>query len=274
MMGAGHFRNQVISIKQKFKDRKKLLRPIIKFHGAPVLVHSIYNRDVFNQILQDGKLKLPNDHFSFKKTPLMEKILKTDNCLYYSLGFVYFTSYRWKYNLLFDLDYLKNLVYYRKGMHFKAYRLIVDYWYENDRPYLEKLANTSPTARAVIDRYYYEPYNGKVRKILEFWKIEKELFDYFSKYLNKNKLVALIRETAKQNILQYPFSKRYALRFYFADWSPEIVGKKENNLLKNPYFLGFFIDGSLDRKTLTRLKQKYSDKIIFDGKKIRKIGDL
>src|SRR3989344_2794200 len=177
-----HFKKQEQSIKRQMKQRKELLTSFVKIHGNPVIVHAIHDKSVFHKILKQGKLKLPKAHDSSQKTPYMERFLGIDNCIYYSLGFVYFSSYRWKYNLIFDIKFLKNLVYYNNSINFQAARAIVNYWYEHDKNYLEKLANCNATTRAVIDRYYFEEYNGKIRTILEFWKIEKELFEFISKY--------------------------------------------------------------------------------------------
>lgn len=266
-----HFKNQVKSIERQFNERRKLLRPFIKKYGKPVIVHSVQDVRIFKKILKDGKLKLPSKHNSPKKTPHMEKFLGIDNCIYYSLGFVYFSAYKWRYNLIFELDYLKNAIYYKNSLSFKIYRKIVDYWYENDRNYLEKLANVNSKTRDVINRYYYEEYEGKVRRILEFWKIEKELYNAIFEYPDKKRLIKIIKKTAKQCFIGYPLSKRHVKRILNLNKAPEIIGKKENDLLKNPDFLGFFIPGRIDKNTLKILREKYSGKIIFDGKKIRVI---
>ena len=263
-----HFKKQTASIKKRFKERRKLLKPFIELYKNPVLVHAVYDMNIFYKILKEGKIKLSSNHSSPKKTPYMEKILKTDKGIYYSLGFQYLTSYDWKYGFIFDLNYIRNLIYYKKGIHYKAYMMIVDYWYENDKQYLEKLTNTNKLTREVMDTYYTKKYKGKVRKILEFWKIEKELYTFFNKYLHKRELIRLISKMAKNRLLKYPASKKDAAKIYLEDTAPELIGKKENNLLKNPYFLGFCIVGDVPEKIQNILKEKYADKIIFDGKKI------
>ncbi len=273
-MSIQHFKKQENSIQKQFRQRRKLLIPIVKEYGKPVIVHAIHDKGVFHKILQEGKLKLPKNHDSTQKTPYMERFLGIDNCIYYSLGFVYFSSYKWKYNLIFDTKYLKELVYYNNSANFQAARTVVNYLYENDKPYLDKLANTNATTRAVMDRYYNEELNGKVRVILEFWKIEKELFDAISNYPHKRVLLRLIREIGEKHFLKYPDSEKHALATYLEERAPEMIGKKENNLLKNPYFLGFYIDGTIERDTLAILKKEYPNKIIYDGKKIKKISSL
>ena len=173
-----------------------------------------------------------------------------------------------------DIKFLKDLTYYNNSINFKVARAVVDYWYENDYNYLEKLANTNSVTRAVIDRYYNEEYNGKIRTILEFWKIEKELFEFINNYPDKKELLKLIHAVKKKHLIRYPLSEKHALEYYLEEKAPEMIGKKENNLLKNPNFLGFFIHGAVDKPTISILKQKYPDKLLFDGKKIVKIKNL
>lgn len=269
-----HFEKQEQSIKKQMQQRKKLLNSFIKAYGGPVIVHAIHDKRVFYKILKEGKIKLPTKHNSPRKTVYMERILGLDNCIFYSLGFVYFISFKWKYNLLFDIKLLKELVYYNKSINFQAAKAVVNWWYDNDLQYLEKLANKNKINRTVIDRYYNEEYGGKKRTILEFWKIEKELFEHINKYKRKKELFALIKSIDKKHLLKYPDSEKDALVCYLQEKAPEMIGKKDNNLLKNPHFLGFFIDGSIDKETLNILKKKYVDKIIFDGKRIKKIRNL
>ncbi len=267
-----YFKKQVKSIKKQFSERRTLLKPLIKKYGKPVIVHSVQNTSTFNKILEDGRLKLPNQHNSPKKTPYMEKYLKIDNCLYYSLGFVYYSSYKWEYNLIFDLEFIKQLDYYNISLSFKIYRAVVDYLYDNDRKFLEKIADINKTTREVIDRYYFEPYEGRVRKILEFWKIEKELYQAIVKYPDQKALIKIIKETQKKCFVKYPASKKQALEVYKSDKAPEMIGKDENNLLTNPYFRGFFIPSKIEKKTLKILREKYPGKIIFNGKTIKLIS--
>lgn len=262
------------SIKQRSKERRILLKPFLKLYKKPILVHSVNSLDVFKKILQENKLKLPTKHTSEKKCPYMEKLLGIDNCIYYSLGFVYSTAYDFKYNLLFDLDYVKELQYYGQSVIYQCYKAVIDYWYEKDRKYLEKLANTNQTCKVVVDKYYNEKYKGKKRTLFDFWKIEKETFNLIQKYPGKKKLVKLIKEIEKKHLLKYPGSMKHAVKYFKTDKCPEMIGRKDNNLLKNHYFLGFYIKGKIPIDILTVLKKKYSSKILFDGKKIKQISDL
>lgn len=274
MTVAKHFKKQVASIKRQMKERKSLSLKFLKYHKHPIIVHSVHHENVFNKILEDGKLKIPRTHTSPKKTPYIERFLGIDNCIYYSLGFVYYSSYKWKYNLIFDIKFLKRLVYYNNSVNFQAARAIVNYWYENDFKYFEKFSNTNNVTKEVINRYLTESYNGKVRKILDFWKIEKELFEYIDSYKNKKELIKIIKDTGKKHLLKFPSSEKDAIDCYLEEKAPEMIGKRENNILKNPYFLGFFIYGKLEHKLRSILKEKYSDKILFDGKDIKKIKDI
>lgn len=266
-----HFKKQENSIKKQMSVRKKLLKSFVKLYGDPTIVHSVHHKNVFHKILSDGKLDLPKKHGSPQKTPYMEKFLGIDNCIYYSLGFVYYSSYKWKYNLLFDMNFLKKLKYYNNSVNFQAAREVVNYWYEKDRLYFEKLRNANKNTRKVIDRYLNEPYNGKKRRILEFWKIEKEIFESIDSYKHKNKLVKIIKRVEKRHSLRYPKSKKDAFDCYLQERAPEMVGRKSNNLLKNSCFIGFFIPGKIDSKTNNLLKYKYKNKLLFDGKKLKRI---
>jgi len=160
------------------------------------------------------------------------------------------------------------------SVNFQAARAVVNYWYENDREYLERFANANDVTRATVDRYYNEEYNGKVRTIFEYWKVEKELFEFIDNYSNKNELFKIIRSVLKKHLLKYPESEKDALDCYLQDKAPEMVGRKDNNLLKSHNFIGFFIPGLIDSRTKKILKEKYSNKILFDGKKIKKIVDM
>ncbi|MEK6915879.1 MAG: hypothetical protein AABW89_05045 [Nanoarchaeota archaeon] len=273
-MVSNPFKNQEPSVEKQMNERKKLMASFVNVHGSPIIVHAIHDKKVFHKVLTDGKLKLPNVHQSLRKAPYIEKLLRLDNCIYYSLGFVYFSSYYWKYNLIFDIKFLKELEYYNNSVNFQAVRNIVDYWYLKDREYLERLANTNEITRATINKYYNKDYKGEVRKFLEYWKIEKELFEFIENYSNEKVLFKIIRRVLKKHFLKYPGSEEDALGCYLQDKAPEIVGRKENDLLKNPYFLGFFISGKVEKDILSILRSNYSNKIIFDGEKVKKISDL
>lgn len=227
MVVAKHFKKQIHSIKEQMSERKELLLRFLKLYKNPIIVHSIHHKDVFHKILNDGKLKLPKTHSSPQKTPYIERFLGIDNCIYYSLGFVYYSSYKWKYNLIFDIKFLKDLVYYNNSVNFQAARAVVNYWYENDMAYFEKFAKINKVTKEVTDRYLNEPYNGKVRRIFEFWKVEKELFDSIEKYYNKKALLKIIKSTGKKHLLKFPASEKDALDCYLEEKAPEMIGKKK-----------------------------------------------
>jgi len=262
------------SIKQRFIERKKLLKPFIKKYGAPVLIHTVDKKNIFKKILKEGELKLPFEHNSGKKTPYMERLFKSDNGIYYSLGFVYSTAYGWKYSLIFDINYLKELKYYSNHLAYRCYKKIAQYWAKKDKGYLEKLANKNKTCREVVDKFYDEKYNGKKRVLFDFWKIEEILFDFVEKYPKKKEILKIVKETKKKFEKKYPDSIKDAKEAYLTERSPEIIGLKRNNLLKNKCFFGFYIEGKIPSDIIKILKEKYSDKIIFDGKKIKRIKYL
>jgi hypothetical protein len=148
------------------------------------------------------------------------------------------------------------------------------YWADNDMNYLEELANVNKITRAEVDNFLNAPYKGRKKRMFAFWKIEKETFEHIQKYKDKKKLIKMVKEREREIIRKYPASKRDAKKAILKDRIPEIIGKKNNNLLKNPYFLGFHIDGEIPKNIKRILLDKYSDKIIFDGKKIKKVGEV
>jgi len=262
------------SMAERNRERKKLINIFINKYGKPVIVHAMQDKKIFKKVLEEGELKLPKKHDSAKKCPHMEKLLGIDNAIYYSLGFVYNTAYGWKYNIIFDLNYLKDLTYYYNSVNYVCYLAIVKYLAEEDMDSLMKLRNKNKKSKEVVDKFLNETYSGKKRRMFDFWKIEKETFDHIRKYKDKRKLIKIIRDTERKYLKKYPKSKKYSIRSIADRRIPEIIGKKKNNLLKNPHFLGFYIDGKIPPDILTVLKKKYPNKIIFDGKRINKIGEV
>ena len=269
-----YFKKKNKTISKELNRRKEIISDFVNLYGDPVIVHSVRDVKIFEKILRDGKLELPKNHSSPKKTPYMERFLGIDNCIYYSLGFTYASNYEWKYNFIFDLDYIKKLKYYKSSVNYKAYREIINYLYDFDKCYLDKMENKNEKTKKVFYKYYHTKYNGEVRKIFNFWEIEKELFESIEKYPKKVRLIKIAKDVAKKLLLKYPDSLNDAELNYLSDQSPEIIGKKQNNLFKNKYFLGFYINGKLSNKIKKILKNKYGDKIIFDGHDIKKISKL
>ena len=268
------FKKQKKSIQAQFELRWKLLKPLLRKYKKPVIVHAIHEEKVFRRVLKEEKLKLPRSHQSPQKTPYLEKVLGLDNCLWYSLGFVYHSSYHWKWNLLFDLNSLKNLEYYTNAVNFKAARKVIEYWHDHDKKYLDKFEKTNAITREVMHTYYHKSFAGNVRKNFEFWKVEKELYQHIMNYPHKKKLIRLMKKEARNLRLLYPASKKDAIVKCLTVKAPEMVKKSENTLSTNPHFLGFFIPGHIGKRTLTVLKEKYLEKILYDGKKIRKIKQI
>lgn len=259
------------SIAWRFKERKRLMKPFITKYHNPVIVHAIHNPKIFEKILKEGKLKLPRQHDSPKKCPYMEKFLGMDNSIYYSLGFVYSVAYDFKYNLIFDIEFLKDLIYYEQSVIYQCYKAVIDYLDENDYEYLQNLANTNKATQEVFFRYYNEKYKGEVKSLFDFWKIEKETFNAILNYPDRKKLVGIIDSKSKEYLIKYPKSINAAKKDYLTEKIPEIIGRKENNLLKNKHFLGFYIKDKIPKGILQILKEKYPNKIIFDGKSINKL---
>jgi len=261
----------------RFKEQNLLLKPFLKKYNEPVIVHSTHNLKIFNKILKEGKIKLPKQHNFPKIFPYMEEFLGIENTIYYSLGFVYIATYGFKYGFIFDLDFLKELEYYKGGIGYRCYLNPLKYLFKKDRESLEKLRNVNNKTKKILDRFLHKKDSkGKHKFFFPFWVVEKEAFDFIMNHKRKKKLIKIIKDTKKRIKYKYPYSVRAAKK-NIKEKSlrvPEILGFKNNNLKKNPYFLGFYIKGRIPKKTKEILMKKYSDKILFDGNKIKKVSDL
>jgi len=263
------------TIRSRYLKKLKMQKPFIKKYGKPVLVHSTYDSKVFKKILKDGELKLPKNHDLVKMTPYMGKLLGINNSIYHSLGFIYANAYGFKFSLLFDLYYLKDLRYYKNSVSYQCYKTIIDIWYKWDRHYFDKVANINKKTREVFDKYLNVSYKGKKRMLFDFWKCEKEVYEALINYRGgKKKIIGLIKKHADNLVVKYPASIRLAKKECFGEKIPEILGFKKNNLLKNPYFLGFYIEGKISREIKNILLKKYKNKILFDGQKIGIIEEI
>jgi len=259
------------TIAHSMKLHHDLLKKFIKLHGEPVLVHSPSSETIFKKILKEEKIKLPSQHKQGKKAPYMEKLLGLDNTIYYSLGFAYATRYEFKYGLLFDLKYLKNMNYYNGSVIQQCCKEIIKYWDKHDKKEIDKLANKNKTCKQVINTFYNQEYMGRTKIIFEFWKIEKELYDSLQKCKDKKKIIEIMKKTKGKSLIKYPYSKAHAKRYPILNRVQEIISKKQANLKTNPHFIGFYIEGKIPKNIQKTLEKDYKGKMIFNGKEIRKI---
>lgn len=261
-----------ISIKKRFQEMGRLITPFIKKYHEPVLVHSTPNSATFKRILKEAKLKVPNKN-NVNKNAFIEKKFKMYPSIFLSLGFAYACAYDFKYSLIFSLDYLKVLDYYKNSISYQAYKKIIQYLDKHDPRCLERLADKNLTCKEVLNKFYNKTYLGKKRVLFDFWKIEKETFELIQNHPKKESLMKIIQKVIGKKHILYPFSKKVALKDYTIDIVPEIISKEDINLLNNEYFLGFYIRSKIPNDILTILKNKYPNKIIFDGKKIKIIKE-
>jgi len=262
-----------LTIKQKIKEKNKLIKPFIEKYGKPVIVHSTPDYSSFKKIITGGKLKIPenaenNEHL------YIERLLKLYPSIFFSLGFVYAVAYDFKYSLIFDLNLLKEAKYYNKSIGFQCYREVIRYWEKHDPSYVKMLSQRNKTCKEVIDNYYNKEYEGRKRTIFEFWKIEKDLIELINGYPKKRDLIRMFMRIAEERYVLYPKSIKVAKKSYLEESASEIIFKKEMSLLNNRNFLGFYIKGKIPASLKEMLKKRYSDKIFFDGKKIMKVRDL
>ena len=248
--------------------RISLMKPFLKKYGHPILVHAVESKNAFEEILREGKISLPDEHGKQKKSPLMEKFLGIDNSIFLSMGFDYWTNYGFRYNFIFDWSILGESDYYSRPLPYKCYVDIVDYWYEHDRDYLDKLGDYNSECRKVVDKYIETRHSPVRKNFFQFWKIEDVAFKFILDYPQKNKLFKIARKRMKALKRKYPYSKIVAKRDWPTNRFPEILHLKEIDLMGSPYFLGFFIEGNIPKSLEKILKEKYKGKIIFDGRKI------
>jgi len=119
----------------RFKERIRTNKFFIDLYGKPILAHAVNNPKTFLKIIKDGKIKIPSEHKMPKKTPYMEKFMNIDNCIYFSLGFVYTTSFGYKYNFVFGIDKLEDFEYYSHSVIHQCYLAVANYLYKNDLDY-------------------------------------------------------------------------------------------------------------------------------------------
>lgn len=262
------------SIKQKFNERRKLMTPFIKKYGSPVIVHSVPNSEIFKKIILEKKIRIPKENNNEENNFYLEDFLKISNSIYYSLGFVYATAYEWKFSLIFDLKILKECKYYKNSISYQCSKEIAKFWYNRDLNYLIKLRNYNNKTREVVDKFLNEKYNGKKRELFDYWKIKKILSKFIQNSSYKKEFLQLVKFKQKNLEVKYPFSLKEAKKDYLTNRAIEILGRKDNNILKNKSFLGFYIVGSIPLGIKKILMQDYSEKILFDGVKLKQIKDL
>jgi len=263
--------------KHKWKDIKKIkvkmLKPFVKKYGHPVLVHALNDSHSFMSILKSGEIRLPKNHNNKKKSPYMEKLLNTDNSIFFSIGFLYWAQYGYNYNFIFDWGILKDSKYYYRPLALRCYTKIVNWLYENDRKYFNKIGLLSEKCQKTIDHFIYckeDPQSTPL--FFKFWETEEKiLFNFIMKHPRKVLFLKFIKKIERKTIRSYPYSKRLIKNKWDKDIFPEINYYKDIDLMSSPYFLGFFIDGKISKVAKKILREKYKGKIIFDGKKIRVI---
>lgn len=271
MKSSAKFNLKNKSIRELIEERKALSKKFIDLYGDSVLIHATHDKKTFLKILKDGKLKIPANHNSEKKVPYMERFINIDNCIYFSLGFNYATDFNFRYNFLFSLECLKECVYFNGSLTANCYKDIMKFWDENDKKYVEKLRKYSPLAKEVVEEYYTREIDGKKKVVFRFYKIEDVLFKFIEDYPQKKKLLKIIEKKRKEYEILYPKSLKFARDAYLSDGAPEALCFKDLNLVNNKYFAGFYIKGSIPADVKKIIKNKFKDKILFDGKKIKVI---
>lgn len=264
------FDNEVVSVEDRFKERQRLAKVFIDEFGDSVIVHSVNDSNDFKSILIDACLKLPLDHSLDKKTSLMERMLGFDNCIYFSAGFVYATSFNWKFNLIFSVDFVKDLTYYSHSINYQSYVKIVQYWYSIDKEYFNKLLGFNSLSNEVITKHF-DGFSGLKTNALDFWKIEEVLDTFIKEYSDQEAIQKIFSDRKKELFMDFAVAKKDANFIHFEERAPEILSFKEVNLLNNKYFLGFYVKGVVPEDILLLLKEKFEGKFLFDGDSFQKL---
>jgi hypothetical protein len=264
------FKKDNYNFDEQIKERHRIQRIFLKYYGKPVLVHSTPLKKNFLRILDDKKLILPLDHVIEKKCPYMEKVIGIDNCIYFSLGFPYAVRYKFKYSLIFDLDLLKELKYYSGIPVWSIYKRIVDFIYEENPEYLNNLKSKSKICQEVVERYLYKIQDEKTRVFFDFWRDEKNIFEWVMNYPKQKNIKKIIREVSSEYLVKYPKSIKFSKEQSLSKYNPEILSKKPI-CLDSKYFLGFYIDGEIPKDVMSVLRERFEGKILFDGKRINLI---
>jgi hypothetical protein len=253
--------------------RNKLVEPFVKKYGDPVLVHATSSAKLFKNILNSRKIEVPQKD-RIGEHSYIEKLFGLYPSIFLSLSFQYNACYDYKFNLIFKLDYLKKLEFYKNSLSFKCYLEIMKYWDKNSPEYISKLSRKNKASRSAVDKFYNVIFNGKTKEFFEYWICEKEVYDLFKRYSKRKEVLKILKKTIEERHKKYPASVKTARKIYLDGCAPEIISKKDIDLMDNKDFLGFYIDGKVSGEIVRILKRDFSDKIFFDGKKIMKVEGM
>ncbi|MFH1649206.1 MAG: hypothetical protein ABIA93_01520 [Candidatus Woesearchaeota archaeon] len=245
------------SISERFHQREALMKPFMKRFGEPVLVHAVDSEKSFVNILKSGKIKVPR---AGGKTAYMDALLGIGPSIYFSVGFVYATAYGFPYNLVFRLSLLKELEYYKTSLSYSCYRAVMEYWYEQDKDYFRKVWHHDSETERVIRKYLCVPFQGKVRRRLDFWRIEAQLKHYIDTYPKKKVLLKLVSEQRSKLRIGIKKARFHAIGSLAKKEVPELMCDHDISL-SNSAFVGIQIQGKISPR-IKRLLSAYQSKLI------------
>lgn len=254
-----------------FKEHKDLSKlTLSKNLKIPVIVHAVPNEKIFKKIIMDGKIKIPKKHKTKKRTPLMENVLNTNNCIYLSLNFDYNAQiFQWPYGFLFDLKSLKEFKFYKEFLIWTSFKKTIDFLDKHDKEFVLEMKQNKKL-KQIIETYY-----SSDKTMFQFWKAEKEIFKYIMNSKWKTQIIKEINKNKKELFLKYPKSKKYAKKVYrVSEKNKEILSHKDI-LLRDHNFIGLYVKkGHLKKikKTINELRKIKKSFFIYDGEKTIEIN--
>jgi hypothetical protein len=250
-----------------FKENIRLNKNFkMKGKTIPVITHAVNSKDIFLKILKEGKIDLPSKTKTRKITPIMEKYLGIEDCIYLSGGFTYNGDmHQWPYSFIFKKEIVseKSIETYKAFLVSQGWLRFLRKLRDEDKEYLLKLRKTRPKLRDLIDSLLED-------KSFDWPSVETELGDALGKWSKKEEYLNFIRKFMKLKKLSNSYSPKYIAKDYLLDHNTkkiEIISRKPIEL-KNKYLLGFYIRGKVSKEINDYLSKNFKGKIIFDGKKI------
>jgi hypothetical protein len=249
-----------IRLNKNFKTKRKTI---------PVITHAVNSKDIFLKILKEGKIDLPSKTKSSKTTPIMEKYLGLDDCIYLSGGFTYNGDmHQWPYSFIFkkEITSEKSIETYKAFLVSQGWLRFLRRLRDEDKEYLFKLRKTRPKLRNLIDSLLEN-------KSFDWPSVETELGVALDQWSKKEEYIKFIRKFMKSKKLSNSYSPKYIAKDYLLDHNTkkiEIISRKPIEL-KNKYLLGFYTKGEISKDIKSKLAKNFKGKIIFDGEKIEVI---
>jgi hypothetical protein len=249
----------------KFKNNHFISSKILSHnYGDIILTHAVPTQKIFFSILKDGIIKKPSDHIIKNNYQLLTKIFNIHDCVYFSGGWEYnSTFHHWPFAFIFNKSILKvnGFEFFKTFIISQGWMNVLRYWRDKDYNYLVKLSKFSINAKKEIDLFLK-------KDACAFWLFEKELEKFLEKYYHKRKILYLLNNFRKNNLLSQNYSVKYLVKHYNDEDNVrrfEIVSHNSINL-DSKYFIGIYVKKELINNILPKISFLLDKNIIiFDG---------